>query len=312
LLFMLLVWAGQEWVGERWWVTTWALYLPQPIFLAPSLLLIAVALLLRRWRALVWQIGAALIGAALLIRGGYRLPRPPVRGDLRVMTWNVRALTFDPGGILAAIRREDPDVLLLQEATKDDGPDPIPWLTRRLPGWRSVQASEVAILSPHPLGPGRAFSIGPAGSHRLALRASARVRGRRVEFITVHYSTALPRPLRERIWHHPRHHMQVAATVRIEQTANLAAAVRKARRPLIVGGDFNSPPGSHAYKTLDDLLGSAFAAGGSGFGWTFPARRPLLRIDHLFVSGELMVLNCRVLSTRASDHRPVVADLVWR
>jgi vancomycin resistance protein VanJ len=139
-----------------------------------------------------------------------------------------------------------------------------------------------------------------------------RVRGRRVEFITVHYSTALPRPLRERLWHHPRHNMQVAAAVRIEQTAHLAAAVRDARRPLVVGGDFNSPPGSHACKTLEDLLDGTFAAGGSGFGWTFPARRPLLRIDHLFVSDELRVLNCRVLATLASDHRPVVADLAWR
>lgn len=39
--------------------------------------------------------------------------------------------------------------------------------------------------------------------------------------------------------------------------------------------------------------------------------RPLLRIDHLFASRHFRVLQCRVLPSRASDHRPVVADLAW-
>jgi vancomycin resistance protein VanJ len=312
LLFLLLVWAGQRFIGERWWVTTWTLYLPQAVLLIPSLLLMTLALLLRRWQALVGHTAVALLGVVLLFRGAYQLPWPHGRGDVRVMTWNVRALTIDPGGVLTTIQREAPDVLLLQEAIRDRGPDPIPWLERRLPEWHAVRAGDVAILSPHSLGPARPFRLGASASYRVALEAPVRVRGRRIDLISVHFSTALPRPLRERVWHHPRHNRQVAAAVRAEQTAYLAGVVRRARRPLVVGGDFNSPPGSLTYETLDDLLGSAFKAGGSGFGWTFPARRPLLRIDHLFVSDDLGVIHCWVLPVRASDHRPVIADLAWR
>jgi endonuclease/exonuclease/phosphatase family metal-dependent hydrolase len=81
---------------------------------------------------------------------------------------------------------------------------------------------------------------------------------------------------------------------------------------LVVGGDFNSPPGSQAEQAMTADLRSAFAEGGSGFGWTFPSWLALLRIDHLFVSPELRVLSCRAVPTAASDHRPVVADLAWR
>jgi len=170
----------------------------------------------------------------------------------------------------------------------------------------------VAILSPHPLGASRQISLGPRGTSRVALQATARVAGREVEVVVVHFSTALPRPLREVAWRHPRAHMQVAAAVRVEQTDNLLRVVQAVPPPLVVGGDFNSPPGSQADRRLGRLLQNAFAAGGAGFGWTFPASHPLLRIDHLFVSRDLRVLNCRVLPLLASDHRPVVADLTWQ
>jgi vancomycin resistance protein VanJ len=80
----------------------------------------------------------------------------------------------------------------------------------------------------------------------------------------------------------------------------------------LVAGDFNSPPGSHGLRPLRRRLADAFAADGSGFGFTFPNRLPLLRIDYLLVSPELAVLDCRVLRTGASDHRAVVADLRLR
>ena len=132
LLFLILVWAGKELIGERWWLTTWAVYLPQPLFLIPSLGLAALALLLRRWRRLAGQVGVALLGVALLFSGAYRLPRPARRGDLRVMTWNVMGLGGDPEGVPAMIRHVAPDVLLLQEVRRARGPDPVPWLEQRL------------------------------------------------------------------------------------------------------------------------------------------------------------------------------------
>jgi vancomycin resistance protein VanJ len=252
-----------------------------------------------------------LLGVLLLFSGAYRLPRPRVRGDLRVMTWNTAALRGGPLGVLAAIQSESPDVLLLQEISRDRGPDPLPWLEARLPGWSAVRGGDVAIMSPHRLGRTRRFPMEAGRSTRVILQVPLRLGKRTVELITCHFSTALPRPLHERIWTHPRHSMEVAAAVRVRQSEKLLAIAERTPRPLIVGGDFNSPPGSVAYQRMADQLQNAFTAAGSGFGWTFPTSFPLLRIDHLFVSPDLRVLNCRVLDPAASDHRPVVADLTW-
>jgi vancomycin resistance protein VanJ len=311
LAVVLTAWVGQR-LGERWWLTTWVLYLPPLLFVAPVLVWGLLALALRRWRTLGGHLVVGLVGTVLLCRGAYRLPRPATRGDFRVMTWNVRALTLDPEGVLATIRRESPDVVLLEEVEREARLDPFRWLRQRLPGWQGVRRSDVALLTPHPLGRAQPHFLGPPGSNRVALEAPVRIGGHTVRIVVAHFSTALPGSTSEGPWRHPRFHMQVAAAVRREQTDRLTALIGKANRPLVVGGDFNSPPGSYLDGQLSRLLPSAFMVGGAGFGWSFPANLPLLRIDHLYVSDELRVLNCRVLPVRASDHRPLVADLGWR
>jgi endonuclease/exonuclease/phosphatase (EEP) superfamily protein YafD len=228
------------------------------------------------------------------------------------MTWNVEGLEGNPEGVLAAIRLEAPDVLLLQEVSLARGPDPVPWLRQRLPGWHSVHGADVAVFSPHPLGPARRLALEPTSLGRVALQVPARVSGKTVQIVTVHFNTGLPHRGHERAWNHPRRNMQEAAAVRAAQTDHLVRIVSEARRPLVVGGDFNSPPDSYGCRRLQESLQSAFACAGSGFGWSFPSSQPLLRIDHLFASRDLQVLSCRVLPTSASDHRPLVADFAWR
>src|SRR5437879_2661352 len=85
LFFLCLVLAGKRLIGERWWLTTWCVYLPQVLFLLPSLVMTGLCLLLRSWRQAAGQAVVALLGIALLFSGAYRLPRPIRRGDLRAM-----------------------------------------------------------------------------------------------------------------------------------------------------------------------------------------------------------------------------------
>src|SRR3546814_17835630 len=46
---------------------------------------------------------------------------------------------------------------------------------------------------------------------------------------------------------------------------------------------------------------------------TFPSRRPLIRLDHIFVSPDIEILETSVVSTplarRASDHLPLLATV---
>lgn len=75
-------------------------------------------------------------------------------------------------------------------------------------------------------------------------------------------------------------------------------------------GDFNAPPDAPELAPLWDGLTDAWDVAGSGPGLTYPARDPAKRIDYVTVSHGISVRDARVPRTLASDHRPVVADLV--
>jgi endonuclease/exonuclease/phosphatase family metal-dependent hydrolase len=84
---------------------------------------------------------------------------------------------------------------------------------------------------------------------------------------------------------------------------------------IIFCGDLNAGPFSPVYQRLASLLSDAQKAlkNSARPKATFPSRRPLLRIDHMFVSNNFKVLDIQVprtIDTRlASDHLPLVSDL---
>ena len=51
-------------------------------------------------------------------------------------------------------------------------------------------------------------------------------------------------------------------------------------------------------------------AGNADPGVTYPGDAPVRRIDYVFLSGPLGAVSAQVPTTEASDHRPVVVDLV--
>jgi endonuclease/exonuclease/phosphatase family metal-dependent hydrolase len=80
--------------------------------------------------------------------------------------------------------------------------------------------------------------------------------------------------------------------------------------PLVLLGDFNSMPGGRVYRAFRTRLRDANAGGGP----TFPTFRPILRIDHIFVSPAISLAGATVhrsaLARIASDHFPLHADLI--
>lgn len=103
-------------------------------------------------------------------------------------------------------------------------------------------------------------------------------------------------------------------SVRVAQVADtrriMAEDQRAERRPVrqILLGDFNAPPTAPElaplWKELTDI-----EPGGP----TYPAQDPVQRIDYVAVSKDTVrVRGAAVAETLASDHRPVVADLLLR
>lgn len=95
-----------------------------------------------------------------------------------------------------------------------------------------------------------------------------------------------------------------------DMLAILDAAPEGAQQVLV--GDFNAPPGARELAPLWSRLVDAWAATGQGSGYTFPATEPVKRIDYVTHSPNIRTLRTEVLDTPASDHLPVVADLVVR
>ena len=80
--------------------------------------------------------------------------------------------------------------------------------------------------------------------------------------------------------------------------------------PVIVGGDFNAVPSNPALATVRNRYRDVFAEAGVGLGGTLWNHRPLLRIDHILVSGTLFAGSAKVVRSEHSDHRLVLAEVV--
>jgi endonuclease/exonuclease/phosphatase family metal-dependent hydrolase len=100
---------------------------------------------------------------------------------------------------------------------------------------------------------------------------------------------------------------------RLEQAHTLAAIAGAQRDSgiTIIGGDFNSEPGSGVIAIFEQSgWHDGFVQCGEGSGLSFPADVPVKRIDYLLFSGTTKCVNAKVLQTEASDHRPVLFEIV--
>lgn len=79
--------------------------------------------------------------------------------------------------------------------------------------------------------------------------------------------------------------------------------------PAVIAGDFNADNDATELAPLADL-GDAWTECGHGNGCTHPARRPNKRLDHVLCSAGVIPSAAQVVPTDASDHLPLVVDLL--
>jgi endonuclease/exonuclease/phosphatase family metal-dependent hydrolase len=80
---------------------------------------------------------------------------------------------------------------------------------------------------------------------------------------------------------------------------------------LLAGGDFNAEPESRVLARLRAAgLRDAWTECGRGDGLTYPAVKPVKRIDYLFLTGSLTCTSARVIDSTVSDHRPLLVTVV--
>jgi len=85
-------------------------------------------------------------------------------------------------------------------------------------------------------------------------------------------------------------------------------------KPLLLCGDFNDTPGSRTYEKVAAGFTDTWKVVGVGDGLTIPSDSPKKRIDYLWIvkPSPIEPLKVWVPESRASDHRPVVAEFRLR
>lgn len=103
-------------------------------------------------------------------------------------------------------------------------------------------------------------------------------------------------------------------TYRIQEAPSVISigdAFRDSAGTTLIGGDLNSEPQSRVIGLFAPAgWRDAFNECGEGTGLSYPANVPVKRIDYLMMTGTTHCRKARVLVTEASDHRPVLFEVV--
>ena len=228
---------------------------------------------------------------------------------VKVMTYNIHSgYNVDGSQDFEAIARviEDSgaDIIGLQEVSRgrlmDGAVDMTTWLSRRLemqvlflgtgePTWGN------ALLSRYP--------IIESGEGNLPDEGSLLKRG----YLWAAIDVGEDEPLYVIVTH--LHHIVEDSQVRMVQVPVILDFWDE-RDQTILLGDLNADPPTAEMKLIATAgMVDSWTGSGEGDGFTYYATDPYKRIDYLWISPDLEVLEIEVIQTPASDHLPVVAEL---
>ncbi|MFE0423287.1 endonuclease/exonuclease/phosphatase family protein [Streptomyces sp. NPDC058953] len=229
----------------------------------------------------------------VVLFGGTLTDKSAGGGDLTVVSHNVDEGNRDPAGTARALAAVDAHVLALEELPTDS----VEVYENALAGAYPHHAviGGVGLWSRYPLKDVAAVPIMP---WTRAIRATADTPRGPVALYVAHLASV-------------RVHPAAGFTTgrRNEAAGALAAALRAEPLPRVVlMGDFNGTSWDTALDPVFSPLRSVQREAGDGFGFTWPAAFPVVRIDDIHVKG-ITPRSSRTLPATGSDHLPVAASL---
>lgn len=96
---------------------------------------------------------------------------------------------------------------------------------------------------------------------------------------------------------------------RSDQVKLIKAHAAKCETPYLIAGDFNDTPVSYAVNNMGSGLHNSFRKKGSGFGITYNGDFPNFQIDYILASKEFEIKNYLIIDKKLSDHYPVRTDV---
>lgn len=266
----------------------------------------------------LWRRSASAVAALLLpvvvwlnLFGGLLGDKSHPGSDLTVASHNVGADNPDPAGTARDLAASGADVLALEEITPQAKPLYERGLAKAYP-YHTVQGT-VGLWSKLPLSDTRPVDIetdyGPLAAtkpldvklaYTRALRTTVATDQGPLAVYVAHLGSARVNP-RAGFW--------TASRDRGAQALGEAVAAEQNQRVVLLG-DLNGTMDDRAFAGITAQMRSVQDAAGDGFGFSWPAKFPVVRIDQILVRG-VEPESSWVLPATGSDHLPVAAGISW-
>ena len=256
-------------------------------------------------------------------------------GSLKVVSYNVgRFALHEADGvdnstecadsIFDFIRRQDADIVCLQEFKIKDISQIKSYLSRKMKGYNleyylfpaSGGAFGNVTLSRLPVkGKGK---IKFDESANLAIYTDHEYKGQKFRVYNCHFEsynispTGIVKALAQRdstILEETGTKMKRSITRRPKQVDKVFSDIENCPMDAFVCGDFNDNPMSYTYYRMTRGRKDAFVESGHGFGATYAGMWPLLRIDYILFPDKYMSVSHRIPRIAFSDHYPVIAEI---
>lgn len=267
------------------------------------------------WRRSASAITALLLPVAVWLHlfGGLLSDKshPHQGSDLMLVSHNVRADNPDPVSTARDLAASGADVLALEEITAQAKPLYEKELAKAYPH-HTVQGT-VGLWSKLPLSDTRPVDIlmdyGPLAdtkpaevkmAYNRALRTTVSTNRGRLAVYVAHLGSARVNP-RTGFWTDSRD--------RGARALGEAIAAEQNERVVLLG-DLNGTMDDRALAGITSRLRSTQDAAGDGFGFSWPAKFPVVRIDQILVRG-VQPKSSWSLPATGSDHLPVAAGISW-
>ncbi len=297
---------GLLYLADRWWPATVLMFLPRGLWALPLLILCPAAAVLYP-RLLLWLTVDALLIAGPLT--GFNVPRSifheptPATMRLRVLSCNVHWSELG-GALRRLLDAQQPDIVALQGWSPDNLVD----VFGDGRGWHMQQQGEFLLASRFVV---EASATGPV-PHSGFAEYRLLTPGGPVNFFDVHLYS--PRDGLVSVAHEG---WQGAAAIetntvrRRHQSALLRERLAEIHGPVMVAGDFNTPPESALWSEFWAHFNDAFLEAGWSWGPTHFTHYESARIDHILLGPGWHCRHFQIGPDVYSPHRPLIADLEW-
>lgn len=281
-------WVAGRLVGDQRLAAQWLSYLPGlPLALLAGGWLLARRTAARPLRALALMLCALTLADLLVFEARLRPPGPEHPDDLAVVHWNIGRGRAGTDRILATLRADAPDLLLLSELPRDAGFTGRVAQATGLTHVRVLQGLLLASRSPIHIREGRVDLRNARGWVADVEQGAARLR---ILLVDVQSRPDLDRRAMAD---------DVAAWV----------AAQPAGQPLLVVGDLNTPRRGESLAPLRGRLRHAYDVAGRGWPFSWPLPFPCYALDHIWFSDGVEVAAFRYRFGLGSDHLRQVGRL---